>query len=331
MTQLPPLCVDLDGTLIRTDTLQETMLKYIWRWPYKILNLLLWLMKGRAYLKQQLASAVSLRVNEIPINQQFLAWLHQEKQKNREIILVTASDQEVAQGIAKALKIFDATLASDGCINLRAEAKAQALVNRYGKEGFAYAGNSKDDLKVWAKAGEIIAVNTPVNVLEKARMMGKPLQIFEEGLQPCAILYALWRPVLLWTLIPFVGSYLCCPYALKNHFLALLSTLFKGTSLALLSDVLSMRALPARVDTPIFQALKYGRVRIPLALYTVALLSMADLICLSFIPLHARLSLTLLGFVWLCLNMYPPHSKIVQYAVQLMLLASLFCTALAFL
>jgi len=55
-------------------------------------------------------------------------------------------------------------MASDDGANLAAGNKAAALVERYGAAGFGYAGNSKDDLKVWPDAGEIIVVNAPTSV-----------------------------------------------------------------------------------------------------------------------------------------------------------------------
>ena len=46
----PPLLVDLDRSLIRTDILLETALAYLGRNPFGIFNLLAWMLRGRAYL-----------------------------------------------------------------------------------------------------------------------------------------------------------------------------------------------------------------------------------------------------------------------------------------
>ena len=91
-----PLCVDLDGTLIYTDILQEMMVQYIWKWPYKIVNLLVWWCRGRAYLKQKLATKITLDPTQLPVNYFFLDWLYQQQHSGRDIILVTASDQKPA-------------------------------------------------------------------------------------------------------------------------------------------------------------------------------------------------------------------------------------------
>lgn len=41
-----PLFVDLDGTLISTDTLWESCLLYVKKYPFKSGRLILWLLKG---------------------------------------------------------------------------------------------------------------------------------------------------------------------------------------------------------------------------------------------------------------------------------------------
>ena len=48
-----PLCVDLDGTLIRTDLLWESLLALLKQRPLSIFQLPFWLLKGRAYFKHQ--------------------------------------------------------------------------------------------------------------------------------------------------------------------------------------------------------------------------------------------------------------------------------------
>ena len=48
-----PLCIDLDGTLVRTDTLVEAVLALVRERPLYLFPLPVWLIRGRACLKQQ--------------------------------------------------------------------------------------------------------------------------------------------------------------------------------------------------------------------------------------------------------------------------------------
>ena len=52
-----PLFVDLDGTLIKTDLLWESLAQLLRRNPFRLFPILFWWMRGRAFLKQQLAAA----------------------------------------------------------------------------------------------------------------------------------------------------------------------------------------------------------------------------------------------------------------------------------
>ena len=53
--------VDLDGTLLKSDLLFETLLEFIRDNPLKIFLLILWLFKGKAVFKYKLAYALFYR------------------------------------------------------------------------------------------------------------------------------------------------------------------------------------------------------------------------------------------------------------------------------
>jgi len=157
----PPLCIDLDGTLIRTDLLQESILQYLRESPLHIFHIIMWFLKGRPFLKQKLAEKIEINPALLPYNEKMLEFALYQKSLGTRLFLVTASDGRAAIRIAKHLKIFTDVMASDGHINLRSSAKAEALIKRFGEKKFIYAGNSRHDLPVWRHACAAIAVNTP--------------------------------------------------------------------------------------------------------------------------------------------------------------------------
>ena len=57
---MPPLCVDLDGTLIKTDLLWESVVKLLKTAPWKAFLLTVWLIRGKASLKSRLAESVTI-------------------------------------------------------------------------------------------------------------------------------------------------------------------------------------------------------------------------------------------------------------------------------
>ena len=153
-----PLCVDLDGTLVRTDLLYESLMATLKSQPSLVFRLPGWLLRGRAHLKQRLAERAEIDVSLLPWHEEFLAWLKSEEQRGRKLYLVTAADSRLANRIADHLGIFEEVIASNGEINLKGEFKSKHLVERFGKGRFDYAGDSSADLAVWPNARKTIVV-----------------------------------------------------------------------------------------------------------------------------------------------------------------------------
>ena len=146
-----PLCVDLDGTVIRTDLVWESLVRLLRRNPLYLAALPFWWLRGRAWLKRRIAERTGVDVAGLPCNQSFLEFLRGERRQGRQVCLVTASDERLAGAVAAHLGLFTEVLASDGRTNLRGRAKAARLVERFGEGGFDYAGNSSVDLPVWSR------------------------------------------------------------------------------------------------------------------------------------------------------------------------------------
>lgn len=155
----PPLAVDLDGTLIETDLLIESLLKLLREEPITLFSLPRWLLKGRACLKHEIGRRVQLDPALLPYRTALLEYLRSEHDKGRKVILATASDERLAAQVAAHLQVFDEVLASDGSTNLAGERKRARLVGELGERGFDYVGNESRDLAVWSSARRAIVVS----------------------------------------------------------------------------------------------------------------------------------------------------------------------------
>jgi apolipoprotein N-acyltransferase len=183
-----PLVVDLDGTLIKTDLLWESLARWLRRNPLALPAVLFWWARGRAFLKHQLARRVKIDPATLPFNKPFLDFLREQKNSGRKLVLATASDLEMALPVAGHLGLFEEVLASDGKTNLRGKNKLRALVEKFGERGFDYAGNSAADLAVWRGAREAIVVNAGRAILEQAAGCAKIAATFQENYSPLATL-----------------------------------------------------------------------------------------------------------------------------------------------
>jgi 4-hydroxybenzoate polyprenyltransferase len=155
-----PLCVDLDGTLVKTDTLHESLLAMLRSNPLALFLLPFWLLRGKAHFKRQIALRGSLDPACLPYHQDFLAFLRASHEAGRELVLATAADAHIAHRIADHLGIFSRVLASTTGHNLKGERKGQRLREEFGLRGFDYAGNSKSDHAIWRSANKAILVQT---------------------------------------------------------------------------------------------------------------------------------------------------------------------------
>jgi len=179
---MTPLVVDLDGTLINSDVLLESFLSALVRKPWLLFLLPFWLLRGKPVLKAKLAHHGEVNAALLPYNAEFVTYLRQQKQGGRRLVLATASNRKFALQVQEHLALFDDVLASDEQVNLKGRAKAGAIVELLGDEGFCYAGNASPDLKVWSVAKAAVIVGPKARALEK----GLPSQcqverVFETG------------------------------------------------------------------------------------------------------------------------------------------------------
>jgi len=169
-----PLVLDLDGTLIAGDLLYKSFFSILRRNPLILFSCAAWLLRGRAALKRELALRNRIDWERLALHRDVLDLARREKAAGRTIVLATAADAVLAGHLAARLGFFDQMFASDGEQNLKGSAKAELLSQTF-PAGFIYAGDSKADLAVWARAAGIVLVNARQSVRNAARTLGKPM------------------------------------------------------------------------------------------------------------------------------------------------------------
>ncbi|MFP2908076.1 UbiA family prenyltransferase [Pyxidicoccus sp. 3LFB2] len=173
-----PLAVDLDGTLVRTDTLHENLLALFKHAPWLMLLVPLWVLRGKAFFKAEVARRVALDATRLPYNEELLAFLHEEKARGRRLVLATAADRRIADAVAAHLGVFSEVHASDGTVNLSGARKLAKLKASLGT--FDYAGNDGVDVPLWRESRQVVVVHAPAGVLRQARGLGREVhRVFE--------------------------------------------------------------------------------------------------------------------------------------------------------
>ena len=242
-----PLCVDLDGTVIRTDLLWESMVALLRRNPLYLFAVVAWWIRGRAFLKSQIARRTQLSMANLPCHEPFLEYLRREKKAGRYLLLVTASDRELARAFGDQFNIFDEVLASNGSENLRGATKAARLVERFGPAGFDYAGNSSVDLPVWRRARHSLVVNAPPQVEARARSIGNVSNVFPSPRPSWRTWTALLRPHQwvknLIVFVPLLTSHKITHWGLLGDAaLAFCAFCFGASAIYVLNDVMDVES-----------------------------------------------------------------------------------------
>jgi 4-hydroxybenzoate polyprenyltransferase/phosphoserine phosphatase len=244
---LRPLSVDLDGTLVRSDTLIDSLLVLVRNRPALVFKLPGRVLHGKAAFKAFVTESISLDVAHLPYNQTLLQFLQREHASGRDLYLATGADLRLARRVADHLGIFAGVLGSDGVTNLTGNKKLDTLHGRLGSSGFDYIGNDTPDLPLLAHAAEPMVANPTLRLRMKLRARGiHPAQHFVER---APVLTSLLKTVRLhqWAKNLLVFVPLLCSHALTaSKLLAALAAFFcfslTASSAYIVNDLVDIEA-----------------------------------------------------------------------------------------
>lgn len=143
-----PIAVDIDGSLLRTDLLYESLAILLREKPWVLFLLPFWLLKGKAYLKRQIAQRATPDIDTMPVNEPLLSWLEEQRRMGSPLGLFSASDNMLVQRVAARFGLFSVAQGSDGVVNLASGAKLAAIRERFGPS-FTYVGDGGADIEIW--------------------------------------------------------------------------------------------------------------------------------------------------------------------------------------
>ncbi|MEM7598546.1 MAG: UbiA family prenyltransferase [Pseudomonadota bacterium] len=278
------LVVDLDGTLILSDTLYECFWRGLSKTWKALPTAVGGLMAGRAVLKKKLAELADLDAEFLPYNSDVLDYIRNWRDKGGSAVLVTAADQSVADKVAAHLGLFDEAMGSDGSTNLKGAEKAQLLRDRFADEGYAYMGDSGADIPVWEGAKTAITVNAAPAIERQVQGMAGQSVHLNTPQNSKAYLAALrphqWLKNIL-VFLPVMTAQAFDALTLLNALLAFAAFSLVSSSGYVFNDLMDLRADRAH---PRKSARPFAAGRVPIAHGTamVPLLLLGGLILAAF-------------------------------------------------
>lgn len=294
-----PLCVDLDGTLVATDTLWEGLAALLFKRPYMLFHVILWVLKGKAHLKQKVANFAECSAQDWPIRQEVLDYIGSAKKSDRKVYLVTGAAQSTAVELSEHLGVFDGVFHSDEDKNLTSHRKAEKLLTEFGEAGFDYVGNSREDIAVFDIARKGIVVSPDgaarrwqeLNDGEEIKVpLPSPLTIFK------SIRVHQWAKNLLIGVPLVLDHNLFEMQAVIFAIIAFFSFSFFASSVYIVNDLSDLKADRAHAKKR-HRPLASGAMSIPVAAATWFALVSASIALASMLPIQFMMVLALYAVV----------------------------------
>lgn len=240
-----PLVLDVDGTLLRTDLLYETFWAALGHSFQETLLVVATKWRCPEQLKRNLAGIARPRIDLLPVRDTVLEMARTAQAVGRRIHLVSGSDQELINDLATQLDLPGPHFGSNSECNLTGVNKAAFLKNHFGTDGYDYAGNAHADLKSWAGARKIIAVQPGAMLATKIEALGKPVEIIAESWGMTDILREIrprqWVKNLL-LFLPLLASHTFSLVSFLSVCLAAVALSFGASALYILNDLLDLEA-----------------------------------------------------------------------------------------
>lgn len=169
MEPLKPVIVDLDGTLIKSDTLLECFMALLKGNLLAIFLLPFWLLKGKANLKSRIAERVEIDVTLLPYNHDVVDYIKSMRSLGHRCYLATGASAKVAEQVSNHVGLFDGIFSSTEETNLTGSRKAALLHEQFGAGNYIYLGNHRVDLAIWKDAAEAVVVSNSHSLVARAR------------------------------------------------------------------------------------------------------------------------------------------------------------------
>ena len=170
-----PLCLDIVGTLTPANIRHERFISAFKESP-PLLGWLIrrWRENKRSASRRPAPERTDAKI--LPLRAELLQWLREQHEGGRRLVLVADGDPQLAEQVVAHLGLFDEVARTDGA-GSAAERKRRALVERFGAQGFDYAGSDPSDLIVWEASRSALIVGNR-RLADRVGLKTRVLRIF---------------------------------------------------------------------------------------------------------------------------------------------------------
>ena len=282
------ICCDLDGTLLKVDCLQESIILAAKTNPLNVLRMA-WILltQGKPALKTYAAQFVTPAIFEtFPHRTELLEYLRERSDDGHRLHLCTGASPKIADMAMARFPIFSSCMSSSDSLNLTGKNKSQQIVQKFGRRNFIYAGNANVDLPIWSDSAGAIVVYNNNRFLKRAEQVA---EVTKSISGPKLTLKTFVRALRLhqWSknTLVFVPLFLSTQFTNMNTWLEAIIAFFAfsacASSVYLINDLLDLTS-DRRHNTKCQRPLASGTLSIPVAIVTAIVLIVAAATLASF-------------------------------------------------
>ncbi|WFU38814.1 UbiA family prenyltransferase [Bradyrhizobium sp. CB82] len=167
-----PLVVDLDGALVGSNLFVESIFAHFGREPSEPRKFMKALLRGKAALKSHISSTTPLDVSQLPFDEQVLSFIREAAASGTPVYLISENGEIYARAVTDHLGLFAGIIACSASENLSQPAKAQVIIETFGRGGFDYIGHGAADYPIWEAARQRLAARPSAAVRAKLGELG---------------------------------------------------------------------------------------------------------------------------------------------------------------
>ncbi len=246
MSHQTPIVVDLDGTLIKTDILWESLLLLAKQKPLKFMMSPFWLLGGKSFLKKRLAEHVMPDVSVLPYFDELIAFLRKSKEEGKKLIIASATDERIVKEVANYLELFDTVLGTSDGNNLKGKHKMELIKSVCDGKGFDYVGNDRADIPIWKASEKAYVVTNSKKLINAIPKKPNEIHVFKSQRSLKAFIKALrphqWIKNILLFIPLFLAHELTSVDKIITILLAFVSMSLCASSVYIINDLFDLEA-----------------------------------------------------------------------------------------
>ncbi|MDT7040991.1 UbiA family prenyltransferase [Candidatus Nitronereus thalassa] len=177
------LYIELDDSLLATNTFLESLLLLLKKNPFSIFQILIWTFRGFRHVHQEIAKKVHLDASNLPFRQNVIGYLREEATQGRDLVLITGWNLDIAHAVSTHLKLFSQVVLRSDLQYLSHRRHQQTTETRFDPNGLEHITPGQSERQNFEAAQTVTLVQSHDQLLHTTPKYGS-IKVFYQGKTP---------------------------------------------------------------------------------------------------------------------------------------------------